>query len=87
MKKVLVFSTAWCGPCLQMKPSISKLQGEFQDRLDIEYVEADSDSERCVRFGITSVPTIVFTQNNEKVDVLKGFQPESQLRKKFEQFV
>ncbi len=86
MKKVLVFSTAWCGPCQQMKPSILKLQGEFQNRLMIEYVDADSDSEKCVEFGITSVPTIVFTQNDEKTDSLKGFQPESALRKKFEQF-
>lgn len=86
MKKVLVFSTAWCGPCLQMKPSILKLQGEFKDKLPIDYVDADTDSTLCVEFGVTSVPTIVFTENGQKVDCLKGFQPENQLRKKFEQF-
>ena len=86
MKKILVFSTAWCGPCQQMKPSILKLQGEFKDKLPIEYVDADTDPERCVNFGVTSVPTIIFTENDQKVDVMRGVYPESQLRKKFEQF-
>lgn len=84
IKKILVFSAAWCGPCQQMKPAILKLQETYDC---IEYVDIDKEPERSVQYGITSVPTIVFTHDGETIDIYRGAGTYATLKKKMEQFV
>jgi thioredoxin 1 len=57
MKKVLYFSTAWCGPCKTFKPVVQQVSQETG--IPVTYIDADQDQETAKKYSINSVPTIV----------------------------
>ena len=57
MKKVLYFSTTWCGPCKTFKPIVQQVAQETG--IPVKYLDADQDQEMAKKYSINSVPTIV----------------------------
>jgi thioredoxin 1 len=57
MKKVLYFSTTWCGPCKTFKPIVQQVSQETG--IPVTYLDADQDQEMAKTYNINSVPTIV----------------------------
>ena len=57
MKKVLYFSTTWCGPCKAFKPVVQQVSQETG--IPVTYLDADQDQEMAKKYNINSVPTIV----------------------------
>ena len=57
MKRVLYFSTAWCGPCKMFKPVVQQVSQETG--VQVTYIDADQDQETAKKYNINSVPTIV----------------------------
>ena len=57
MNQVLYFSTPWCGPCKAFKPLFNEVVNKSP--VSINYIDADSSRELTLKYGITSVPTIV----------------------------
>lgn len=86
-KKILYFGASWCGPCQQMKPALSRLEEQFHGKLEIIHIDVDKNPEYCQENSITSVPTLLFVENNITVNSLKGFQSEANLKKKFNEFI
>ena len=43
MKRVLYFSTAWCGPCKMFKPVVEQVSQETG--IQVTYIDADQDQE------------------------------------------
>lgn len=72
---VVDFSAAWCGPCKVLSPEIDKMADEFKDKALIVKVDVDQSPELASRFGVMSVPTVLFFQNGEKVDQINGNFP------------
>lgn len=77
MKKieVLDFWAPWCSPCRAMSPSIELLMKEYNTEnsgVEIKKVNVDEDSELSVKFGIRSIPTLVFVSDGMEVDRLAG---------------
>lgn len=67
------FHAQWCGPCKTIAPMIDELAGEYAGQgLKVGKVDIDDAQELAVRFGITSVPTLMFFKGGEKVDQLMG---------------
>lgn len=59
MKKVLYFSTAWCGPCKAFKPVVQQVSQETN--IPVEFIDAEQNTELSKKYSVTSVPTIVIT--------------------------
>jgi len=57
MKKVLYFSTTWCGPCKTFKPIVQQVAQETG--IPVMYLDEDQDQEMAKKYSINSVPTIV----------------------------
>lgn len=57
MKRVLYFSTTWCGPCKQFKPVVQQVSQETG--VQVTYIDAEQDPEMAKKYNINSVPTIV----------------------------
>ena len=68
------FSAAWCGPCKMMTPIIEELSNEYEGKIVIGKMDVDSNVETPSKYGIRSIPTLLFFKNGEVVDRLVGAQ-------------
>lgn len=71
MKKVLMFSASWCGPCRQAKPVFNQLK-ESVKTADFEIVDIDENPVMTNNFNITGVPTFVVMENDTEIQRLVG---------------
>lgn len=78
------FWAAWCGPCIAIGPAIEQLAEEFQGRVKVGKVNVDENPIVSQRFGIRSIPTMLFFAGGQLVDQQIGLMPKSQLAKKLQ---
>lgn len=64
---VIDFWATWCGPCRKVAPIIEELATEYEGRAIIGKADVEEQDDLAVRFGIRSVPTVVFVKNGEEV--------------------
>ncbi|RDU58428.1 thioredoxin [Helicobacter sp. MIT 99-5507] len=76
------FWAPWCGPCKMLNPIIEKLVDEFEGKANICKVNTDEENDLASKFGIRSVPTIIFMKNGEVVAQMIGVTSEQVLRDK-----
>lgn len=79
---VIDFWAPWCGPCLAIGPSIEALSTEYEGRVNIGKVNVDENSELSIRYGITSIPCILFIKDGKVVDKQVGAVPKAALERK-----
>ena len=78
------FWAEWCGPCKMIGPVVEQLAVEYEGKAIIGKVDVDSNPEISVKYGIRSIPTLLFFKNNEIVDKQIGAVPKAVLAKKLE---
>ena len=66
------FWAPWCGPCRMIAPVIEELSGDFDGKAKICKVNTDEEQDLAVKYGIRSIPTILFMKNGEVVDQMVG---------------
>jgi len=66
------FWAPWCGPCRMIAPVIDELAEDFEGKANICKVNTDEEQDLAVKYGIRSIPTIIFVKNGEVVDQLVG---------------
>ncbi len=77
------FSATWCGPCQALAPTIEELAAEYGDKgVIVGKCDVDDQSELAARFGVMSVPTVIFFKNGEQQDSIMGNQPKTTLEQK-----
>jgi len=78
MKKLLVFSAKWCGPCKQLAPIIAKLQSEG---MNVQKIDVDTDPNASAKFSIRSIPTLIVV-NTEGIELSRstGFKSEQEIK-------
>ena len=81
---VVDFSATWCGPCRMLAPIVDELADEYAGRIFVAKADVEEAVESAERFGIRSVPTILFFKNGEKVDQTIGAMPRAKLVERFE---
>ena len=73
---VVAFSATSCGPCKKISPIIDELATEYEGRVIIGKCDVDEADDLTSRFGIRSVPTVLFFKNGEVVDKNLGAAPK-----------
>jgi thioredoxin 1 len=82
--KVLVdFYTNTCGPCKAMHPILEELSKELTN-IRVAKVEVSENPEVSQMFGIMSVPTIIFMDNCQVKNTIRGFSNKQTLMKMVE---
>ncbi|MFA9372524.1 thioredoxin [Poseidonibacter sp.] len=66
------FWAPWCGPCRMIAPVIEELAEEFEGKANICKVNTDEEQDLAVKYGIRSIPTIIFMKDGEIVDQMVG---------------
>ena len=66
------FWAPWCGPCRMIAPIIEELAEDFDGKAKICKVNTDEEQDIAVKFGIRSIPTILFFKDGEMVEQMVG---------------
>ena len=78
---------AWCGPCKAIAPILDQLASDYAGRVKIVKVDADQNPETVTGASVTSIPTLGFYRDGERVDVLIGAHPKPVYAAKLEELL
>ena len=73
------FWATWCGPCRMLAPVIEEIAKEYEKEIKVGKINVDEQSALAVRFGIESIPTVLFFKAGKIVAKSVGFRTKEQL--------
>ena len=79
------FWAEWCGPCKMIGPVVEELAGEYEGKAVIGKVDVDSNPEISAKFGVRSIPTLLYFKGGEVVDKQIGAVPKGVLSGKLDE--
>lgn len=81
------FWAEWCAPCRIIGPVVDELAEEYKGKLKVGKVNVDENSHTPSRFGIMSIPTLMFFKGGNPVKTLIGAQGKDTLKKEIDQIL
>ena len=78
------FWAEWCGPCRAIAPVLEELARASGGRVTLAKVNVDENPGLAARYGIRSIPTILFVKDGKVADQVIGAVPKAQLQKKLD---
>lgn len=71
---IVKFTAPWCKPCQAMAPGLKELAKHYPQISWLEY-NADQRQDMADFFGVQSLPTLIFMQDEREVGRLVGAKP------------
>jgi thioredoxin 1 len=75
---LLDFSAVWCGPCQMIAPVIHEIAEENGD-IVVGKIDVDNETPLAIKFGVSSIPTLVVMKNGQAVDKAVGLRSKAQI--------
>jgi thioredoxin 1 len=69
---VVDFWAEWCGPCRMIGPIMEELAESFDGKAKIGKLNVDENPQIAMKYGVRSIPTVLFIKNGEVVDKVIG---------------
>lgn len=78
------FWAEWCGPCRTISPVLEELAKGSGGKVTLAKVNVDENPGLAARYGIRSIPTILFVKQGKVADQVIGAVPRAKLREKLD---
>ena len=79
---VVDFTATWCPPCKMLAPVLDRVAEKYEGQVKIVKVDIDENVEVAAKYGVTTIPNLLFFKNGEVVDQSVGFVAEGALSSK-----
>ena len=66
------FWAPWCGPCRSLSPVIDELSEAYEGKAVIVKYNVDDNYEYSNKYGIRSIPALLFFKGGEVVKTING---------------
>jgi thioredoxin len=76
------FWAEWCGPCRAIGPILEDLARTSGGTVTLAKVNVDENPGLAARYGIRSIPTILFVKDGKVQDQVVGAVPKTQIQTK-----
>ncbi len=76
------FWAEWCAPCRMIAPLVDQLAEKYEGQMRVGKVDADTNQNILIRYGIMGIPTLMLFKNGEVAERITGFMPLPQLEPK-----
>lgn len=69
----------WCGPCRALAPVLEEIAEKYQDKVKVVKVNVDEEEGIAQRFGVMSIPTVIFFRDGKAVASFVGLKSPSEI--------
>ena len=81
------FWAEWCGPCKMIAPSVHEMAVEYDGQLTVCKLDVDSAPNIAMKYGVRSIPALIFFKDGQPVDQIVGAVPKGVLKKKVDSVI
>lgn len=82
---VVDFWAEWCQPCKMLSPVLDKVAQKFTDQLKVVKCNVDENQDIAMKYGVMSIPNLIFFKDGQVVNQAVGYMNEAQLGAKVDE--
>ena len=79
------FWADWCMPCKMLAPVLDEIAKEYDGKIKIAKLNVDEGQATATKYGVMSIPTIIFFKDGNISSQVSGVQAKEQLIEKIQE--
>ena len=81
------FWAEWCGPCKIIGPTLDSIAADYQGKVKVAKLNVDDNPQAAGRFGVRSIPTLIFFNDGKAKQSVVGVKPRGHLTELIDQYI
>jgi thioredoxin 1 len=74
------FWATWCMPCKALTPAVEQVAQEYAGKLKVYKLNIEESPATASKFGVRSIPTLLFFKDGRVMDQIVGLVPVSKIQ-------